>query len=190
MAIPSTWTITAPRGVPTTHYHPRDWAGNCDSAGGGDRQWGCVPKRARPGRLGRDGTQRVHHRRPTEIDGHQQTRQFVSSEIIRPRSARRHAASQPPDQFTGPLVSSTDSPHPPKCSDCRACEQTTAGGVGSLTAQRTVSICGFGHLVLIQGPAPFPSPPMFQNGPRRPGFASPRKNRAPWTAAGRSENRL
>jgi hypothetical protein len=37
-------------------------------------------------------------------------------------------------------------------------------------------------------PAAFPFPCMFQNGPRRPGFASPRTNRAPWTAPGRSEN--
>jgi hypothetical protein len=47
--------------------------------------------------------------------------------------------------------------------------------------------------------APFPFITMFQNGPRRPGcapgnlfnprkdFPSPRPNRAPWTAAGRSE---
>jgi hypothetical protein len=35
--------------------------------------------------------------------------------------------------------------------------------------------------------APFPFISMFQNGPRRPGFASPRKHRAPWTAPGRSE---
>jgi len=49
-------------------------------------------------------------------------------------------------------------------------------------------------------PAPFPFMTMFQNGPRRPGCASenlfktakdsppPRTNRAPWTAAGRSED--
>jgi hypothetical protein len=49
-------------------------------------------------------------------------------------------------------------------------------------------------------PAPFPSCPMFQNGPRRQGYApenlfktrkdfpSPRTNRAPLTAPGRSEN--
>jgi hypothetical protein len=36
--------------------------------------------------------------------------------------------------------------------------------------------------------APFPFKPMFQNGPLRPGFAPPRKNRAPWTAPGRSED--
>jgi len=35
--------------------------------------------------------------------------------------------------------------------------------------------------------ARFPFCPMFQNGPRRQGFASPRTNRAPLTAAGRSE---
>ena len=52
-----------------------------------------------------------------------------------------------------------------------------------------------------RGQAPFPFRPMFQNGPRRPGFAAenlfqttkdsppPRSNRAPWTAAGRSEKR-
>jgi hypothetical protein len=51
-------------------------------------------------------------------------------------------------------------------------------------------------------PAPFPFVLMFQNGPRRPGFAEenlfnpkkdfppPRPNRAPWTAAGRSEDLL
>ena len=33
--------------------------------------------------------------------------------------------------------------------------------------------------------APFPFTPMFQNGPRRPGFAPPRKTRAPWTAYSR-----
>jgi hypothetical protein len=49
-------------------------------------------------------------------------------------------------------------------------------------------------------PAPFPFMTMFQNGPRRPGcapenlfntakdFPPPRPNRAPWTAAGRSED--
>jgi len=48
--------------------------------------------------------------------------------------------------------------------------------------------------------APFPFRMMFQNGPRRPGcapenlfktgkdFPAPRTNRAPWTAAGRSED--
>ena len=36
--------------------------------------------------------------------------------------------------------------------------------------------------------APFPFTAIFQNGPRRPGSASPRKPRAPWTAPGRSEN--
>ena len=37
-------------------------------------------------------------------------------------------------------------------------------------------------------PAPFPSDSMFQNGPRCQGFASPRTNRAPLTAPGRSED--
>ncbi len=37
-------------------------------------------------------------------------------------------------------------------------------------------------------PAAFPFRSMFQNGPRRQGFASPRTNRAPWTAPGRSED--
>lgn len=37
-------------------------------------------------------------------------------------------------------------------------------------------------------PAAFPFPSMFQNGPRRQGFASPRTNRAPLTAPGRSED--
>ena len=37
-------------------------------------------------------------------------------------------------------------------------------------------------------PARFPFCPMFQNGPRRQGFASPRKTRAPLTAPGRSED--
>jgi len=37
-------------------------------------------------------------------------------------------------------------------------------------------------------PGPFPLFAMFQNGPRRQGFAAPRKKRAPLTAAGRSEN--
>jgi hypothetical protein len=36
--------------------------------------------------------------------------------------------------------------------------------------------------------APFPFTLMFQNGPRSQGFASPRKTRAPLTAAGRSED--
>ena len=36
--------------------------------------------------------------------------------------------------------------------------------------------------------APFPFIPIFQNGPRRQGFAPPRKNSAPLTAPGRSEN--
>jgi hypothetical protein len=50
-------------------------------------------------------------------------------------------------------------------------------------------------------PAPFPFTPIFQNGPRRPGYAEeifskteifppPRKHRAPWTAPGRSEDFL
>jgi hypothetical protein len=39
-----------------------------------------------------------------------------------------------------------------------------------------------------RGPAPFPFATIFQNGPRRPESAPPRKNRAPWTAPGRSEN--
>src|SRR5437870_11013336 len=38
-------------------------------------------------------------------------------------------------------------------------------------------------------PAPFPFSSMFQNGPRRQGFASPRKSGAPLTAPGRSEQR-
>jgi hypothetical protein len=37
-------------------------------------------------------------------------------------------------------------------------------------------------------PAAFPFRSMFQNGPRRQGFAPPRTNRAPWTAPGRSED--
>jgi len=37
-------------------------------------------------------------------------------------------------------------------------------------------------------PAAFPFRSMFQNGPRRQGFASPRTNRAPLTAPGRSED--
>ncbi len=37
-------------------------------------------------------------------------------------------------------------------------------------------------------PARFPFCPMFQNGPRRQGFASPRKIGAPLTAPGRSED--
>ena len=37
-------------------------------------------------------------------------------------------------------------------------------------------------------PARFPSDLIFQNGPRRQGFASPRQNRAPLTAPGRSED--
>jgi len=38
-----------------------------------------------------------------------------------------------------------------------------------------------------RGQAPFPFTPIFQNGPRRQGFASPRRLRAPLTAPGRSE---
>ena len=37
-------------------------------------------------------------------------------------------------------------------------------------------------------PAPFPSSDTLQNGPRRQGFAAPRKPRAPLTAPGRSGN--
>jgi DNA replication protein DnaC len=37
-------------------------------------------------------------------------------------------------------------------------------------------------------PAPFPSSPMVQSGPRRQGSAAPRKNGAPLTAPGRSDN--
>ena len=37
-------------------------------------------------------------------------------------------------------------------------------------------------------PARFPFCPRFQNGPRRQGFATPRINRAPLTAPGRSED--
>ena len=37
-------------------------------------------------------------------------------------------------------------------------------------------------------PAPFPFCSTFRNGPRRQGFAAPRKHRAPLTAPGRSEN--
>jgi len=36
-------------------------------------------------------------------------------------------------------------------------------------------------------PAPFPSPELFQNGPRRQGSAAPRKTGPPLTAPGRSE---
>jgi len=36
--------------------------------------------------------------------------------------------------------------------------------------------------------SPFPFIPIFQNGPRRPGSAPPRKTGAPWTAPGRSEH--
>ena len=39
-----------------------------------------------------------------------------------------------------------------------------------------------------RGQGPFPFTAIFQNGPRPPGFAPPRKPRAPWTAPGRSEN--
>jgi hypothetical protein len=38
--------------------------------------------------------------------------------------------------------------------------------------------------------APFPFIAIFRNGPRRQGFASPRKSSAPLTAPGRSETRL
>lgn len=37
-------------------------------------------------------------------------------------------------------------------------------------------------------PASFPSGPRFRNGPRRQGFAPPRKNGAPLTAPGRSQH--
>lgn len=37
-------------------------------------------------------------------------------------------------------------------------------------------------------PAPFPFTAIFQNGPRRQGFASPRNNGAPWTAPLPSEH--
>jgi hypothetical protein len=37
-------------------------------------------------------------------------------------------------------------------------------------------------------PARFPCHPIFQNGPRRQGFATPRSTRAPLTAPGRSES--
>ena len=40
----------------------------------------------------------------------------------------------------------------------------------------------------LRPPARFPFRPMFQNGPRRQGSAAPRINRAPLTAAGRSED--
>jgi hypothetical protein len=39
-------------------------------------------------------------------------------------------------------------------------------------------------------PGPLSLRPMFQNGPRRQGFASPRKNRAPLTAYSRSTNEI
>jgi hypothetical protein len=38
-------------------------------------------------------------------------------------------------------------------------------------------------------PAPFPFTSIFQNGPRRQGFAPPRKTSAPLTAPGRAEQR-
>src|SRR5262252_8521265 len=41
---------------------------------------------------------------------------------------------------------------------------------------------------LPETPAAFPFRSMFQNGPRRQGFAAPRTNRAPLTAPGRSED--
>lgn len=40
----------------------------------------------------------------------------------------------------------------------------------------------------LRPPARFPFCPMFQNGPRRQGFASPRTHREPLTAPGRSED--
>jgi hypothetical protein len=40
----------------------------------------------------------------------------------------------------------------------------------------------------LETPAAFPFRSMLQNGPRRQGFASPRTNRAPLTAPGRSED--
>src|SRR5215470_4817225 len=39
-------------------------------------------------------------------------------------------------------------------------------------------------------PAPFPSPDILQNGPRRQGFASPRKTSAPLTAYSRPEDEI
>ena len=42
----------------------------------------------------------------------------------------------------------------------------------------------------LRPPARFPFCLMFQNGPRHQGFASPRTNRAPLTAPGRSEDLL
>lgn len=41
---------------------------------------------------------------------------------------------------------------------------------------------------VLPGRAPFPFISIFRNGPRRQGFASPRKSSAPLTAPGRSEN--
>ena len=41
-------------------------------------------------------------------------------------------------------------------------------------------------LFATRGQAPFPFRPIFQNGPRRQGSASPRKTSAPLTAPGRS----
>src|ERR1700680_3211961 len=40
------------------------------------------------------------------------------------------------------------------------------------------------------GAPPFPLRKPSQNGPRRPGSAAPRRNGAPWTAPGRSEETI
>ena len=70
------------------------------------------------------------------------------------------------------------------------------------TPSRIRGYINSGILRRYQPPAPFPFSPTFQNGPRRPGSAPenlftpikdsppPRPNRAPWTAAGRSETTL
>jgi hypothetical protein len=47
----------------------------------------------------------------------------------------------------------------------------------------------FQHVMSLKSASPFPSSTIFQNSPRRQGFASPRNNGAPLTAPGRSEAR-
>jgi len=46
------------------------------------------------------------------------------------------------------------------------------------------------HRAQLEVPPPFPAGRWYPNGPRRQGFASPRKSSAPLTAAGRSGSRI
>ena len=89
------------------------------------------------------------------------------------------------------LVGSTAGPHPPEVAIVALANKLLRIAWAVCVKTRPIEL-QWSRRFVAQEPwselcAPFPFISTFQNGPRRPGFATPRKHRAPWTAPGHRE---